>query len=648
MAAALSHLAGSRRSHVLVLDTRDMTDVRGDVETAMSQAPGTTMLVFASAEVERSLSSALKGSGVFALLPIPIDKRKTAVTFEGAIADAVAKRGASRGSEPRGGEMRIETKAETGFDSDPIRLSGPDEPPTPQISKTVWIGVAVAVIAVAGGGYFLMSKDETSTPSPSASTAPRTEATPQETAPGSAPAANTVVEVPLVKGRTDELLEKARLAMRERRYTAPLNDNALLFYRSALAAEPSNGEATDGMTRLGNLLITRFEESMTANRYDEASEALGGLKQAMPSDPRLVGLEGRLTQSQINKALGEGNVERAALLVRQAQQGNVIPADQAKKWSNEIARRQDEVRVKRLVDLGSDAIQKGRLTDPGEDSAKAYIAQLKDIPGANNSAVRLQRELVAALLRKAREANVAKAPAEADRLIAEARASGASANDLAAYNREVTAAKQKAATAETDRYAALLRERIRDGRLTEPANDSAMYYLAMLNSADSTGATSTSVGRELSSKLIERARTAAIDGRSAQMDADLAAARRLGADPGALTDVQALASQRTKTAAITPRPTPAQPNKLKRVRYAPPEYPQKAFQQKLTGSVTVEFVVDVNGEPRDTRVVDADPPEVFDKAALTAVKKWRYEPVVVNNVPTEVPTRMVIRFELPK
>ena len=606
------------------------------------------MLVFASADVERSLTGALKGSGVFALLPIPIDKRRTAATFESAIADAVAKRPTARsGSEPRGGEMRVEAKADTGFDSDPVRLSGPDEPPTPQISKTVWIGVAVAVIAVAGGGYLLMSKDETSTPNAPASTA-RTETGPRETAPASDAAPQTIVEVPLVKGRTDELLEKARLAMRERRYTGPASDNALLYYRSALAAEPGNGEATDGMTRLGNLLITRFEESMTANRYDEASEALGGLKQAMPSDSRLVGLEGRLTQAQINKALSEGNVERAALLVRQAQQGNVIPADQAKKWSNEIARRQDEVRVKRLVDLGSDAIQKGRLTDPGEDSAKAYIAQLKEIPGANNSAARLQRELVAALLRKAREANVAKAPAEADRYIAEARASGASTADLAAYNREVAAAKQKAANAETDRYASLLRERIRDGRLTEPANDSAMYYLAMLNSSDATGATSTSVGRELSSKLIERARTAAIDGRSAQMDADLAAARRLGADPGALADVQALASQRTKTAAITPRPTPSQPNKLKRVRYAPPEYPQKAFQQKLTGSVTVEFVVDVNGEPRDTRVVDADPPEVFDKAALTAVKKWRYEPVVVNNVPTEVPTRMVIRFELPK
>jgi protein TonB len=387
---------------------------------------------------------------------------------------------------------------------------------------------------------------------------------------------------------------------------------------------------------------------MTAGRYDEASEALAGLKLAIPSDQRLTGLDARLVQSQINKALTDNNVDRAEQLMRQAQQANVVPAEQVKKWGNEIAHRKDDVRTKRLVDLGNDAIQKGRLID-GDDSAKGYLAELKDLPGTTASASRLQRDLVAALLRKARDAIAAKSQPEADRWVAEARTAGATPAEIASYNQYVVSTKQKAAVAETDRYAQLLRERIRDGRLTEPANDSAMYYLAMLNSSDSTGATSTSVGRELSAKLIERARLAAGDGRTAQMDADLAAARRLGADPSALAEVQALASARTKTtAAIAPRPTPAQPNKLKRLRYAPPEYPQKAFQQKLTGSVTVEFVVDVNGEPRDARVVDADPPEVFDKAALNAVKKWRYEPVVVNNVPTEVPTRMVIRFELPK
>jgi outer membrane biosynthesis protein TonB len=39
---------------------------------------------------------------------------------------------------------------------------------------------------------------------------------------------------------------------------------------------------------------------------------------------------------------------------------------------------------------------------------------------------------------------------------------------------------------------------------------------------------------------------------------------------------------------------------------------------------------------------------VFERAALDAVGHWRYAPVLINNVATEVPTRMVIRFELPK
>jgi TonB family protein len=494
-----------------------------------------------------------------------------------------------------------------------------------------------------------MTKEESPASSAAAPTVrPTQQETPSVASTPNAAAQPKIVEVPLVKGRTDELLEKARLAMRERRYTEPANDCALLFYRSALAADPGNGEATDGMTRIGNLLITRFEESMTASRYEDASEALVALKTAAPGDARLSGLEGRLTQSQINKALSESNVERAAQYLRQAQQGNSISADQISKWRTEITRRQDDIRTTRLVGLANDRIKDGRLSD-GDDSAKAYLAQLKEVPGTNASAQRIQRDLNAAYLKKAREAQLANKPADADRWIAEARASGVSTADINAYNRDIKEAKQKAATAEAERFAGLVRDRIRDGRLTEPANDSAMYYLTQVNSSDPTGSIATTVGRELSAKLIDRAGSAARDGRTAQVDADLAAARRLGADPEAIASVQAAAARNSnKSAAITPRPTPAQPNKLKRVRYAPPEYPQKAFQQKLTGSVTVEFVVDVNGEPRDTRVVDSDPPEVFDKAALAAVKRWRYEPVVMNNVPTEVPTRMVIRFELPK
>jgi outer membrane biosynthesis protein TonB len=39
---------------------------------------------------------------------------------------------------------------------------------------------------------------------------------------------------------------------------------------------------------------------------------------------------------------------------------------------------------------------------------------------------------------------------------------------------------------------------------------------------------------------------------------------------------------------------------------------------------------------------------VFDKSATGAVKRWRYEPVVANGAPVEIPVRTAIRFELPK
>jgi protein TonB len=88
--------------------------------------------------------------------------------------------------------------------------------------------------------------------------------------------------------------------------------------------------------------------------------------------------------------------------------------------------------------------------------------------------------------------------------------------------------------------------------------------------------------------------------------------------------------------------------KLKRTRYSPPEYPQSALDQKISGTVTVEFVIGTNGQTKNVRLVDSTPPKVFDRAALDAVSHWRYEPVVINSVPTEIPTHMVIRFELPK
>src|SRR3569833_4515327 len=76
IAGALEYIQSTKRGQVLVIDTRDLADVRADVAQAHTQAPHAVVLVFATTESEKQVSAAVKGSNAFAVLPIPIDKRK--------------------------------------------------------------------------------------------------------------------------------------------------------------------------------------------------------------------------------------------------------------------------------------------------------------------------------------------------------------------------------------------------------------------------------------------------------------------------------------------------------------------------------------------------------------------------------------------
>ena len=68
-----------------------------------------------------------------------------------------------------------------------------------------------------------------------------------------------------------------------------------------------------------------------------------------------------------------------------------------------------------------------------------------------------------------------------------------------------------------------------------------------------------------------------------------------------------------------------------------PDYPPRAKQQGLEGWVEVEFTITTAGTVADPRVVASDPPYVFDRATLRAVRRWRYNPKIVNGVPVERP-----------
>lgn len=66
---------------------------------------------------------------------------------------------------------------------------------------------------------------------------------------------------------------------------------------------------------------------------------------------------------------------------------------------------------------------------------------------------------------------------------------------------------------------------------------------------------------------------------------------------------------------------------LKRIREVPAEYPRNAQYAGTEGWVDVEFTIAPDGSTRDFAIRDADPRDVFENAAMDALRRWRFEPV---------------------
>jgi protein TonB len=62
--------------------------------------------------------------------------------------------------------------------------------------------------------------------------------------------------------------------------------------------------------------------------------------------------------------------------------------------------------------------------------------------------------------------------------------------------------------------------------------------------------------------------------------------------------------------------------------------------------VELEFTVTERGEVRDIKVRAANPPGVFDRAAVGALSHWRYRPVLQGEQPVAQRARIRLRFTL--
>ena len=106
-------------------------------------------------------------------------------------------------------------------------------------------------------------------------------------------------------------------------------------------------------------------------------------------------------------------------------------------------------------------------------------------------------------------------------------------------------------------------------------------------------------------------------------------------------------AQQPPTQALgTPIAAPAdtfEPHIIQRVN---PEYPREAERRGIEGAVDVTFTVSPEGKVSDVIIVNAEPSDIFDRAAVDAVRRWRYEPKKVGGMPVEAHLQARVQFKL--
>jgi TonB family protein len=85
-----------------------------------------------------------------------------------------------------------------------------------------------------------------------------------------------------------------------------------------------------------------------------------------------------------------------------------------------------------------------------------------------------------------------------------------------------------------------------------------------------------------------------------------------------------------------------QPAKL--ISKVEPEYPRLAQLAHVSGVVTLEAVIDEEGKVANLKIINGD--DLFNKAALDAVKRWKYSPTILNGEPIPIIAVIKVVFNI--
>ena len=114
---------------------------------------------------------------------------------------------------------------------------------------------------------------------------------------------------------------------------------------------------------------------------------------------------------------------------------------------------------------------------------------------------------------------------------------------------------------------------------------------------------------------------------------------------------QALSGLMSTTAASLPQPAP-QKIKVSQgvsqgllVKSVPPVYPALARQMHLQGNVELFATIGKDGSITEVKALSGD--SVLSRAAVEAVKQWKYKPYYLDDQPVAIQTQITVKFKLP-
>lgn len=247
-----------------------------------------------------------------------------------------------------------------------------------------------------------------------------------------------------------------------------------------------------------------------------------------------------------------------------------------------------------------------------DDEAQRILATAQDLPGRNPDYIAAVNETIA-------EVKAVRIAAENDR------------------SERATLADNEARAAWVDR----INGAITAGHLVAPAGASALDLLSESN-------TWVIERAEMTAAFLSAATDTAqdhIDNRRVdEAAAVLSAAEQVAGD---LTEFQGLRTALEDVIFDIESKRVASMKELVRVKTAQPRYPDRARKKDLSGWVDVYFTVTTDGDTAAIEVNQSEPKTVFDRAAVTAVEKWKFQPVEFRGrvIDQRAAARLVFRLE---